>query len=37
MINDAIHAGRIERGEEGLYQNASAQIAPPQNDIDEDL
>ena len=33
IINDAIHDGRIARGEEGLYQNTPAQNAPVQNDL----
>ena len=32
MINDAIHEGRIARGEEGLYQEA-----PVQNDLAAEL
>lgn len=37
IINDAIHEGRIARGEEGLYQNTPAQNAPTQNDIAAEL
>ena len=38
MINDAIHEGRIARGEEGLYQDTPAQDIPTsQNDIASEL
>ena len=37
IINDAIHDGRIARGEEGLDQNTPIQGAPPQNDIASEL